>query len=429
MEELLRRAPRWLTEAALTRRAVDTFFRGWARRRVAELDHLTVGRSQKRILLGLVHRAQTTRFGQEHDFRRIRCVADFRRLVLLRTPAQLWREYWQPAFPRLAGATWPGPITSLAVSENLLTGPFPCVPVSADLVAAHRRAALTALAFVAQARSTVRLFSGRLFLLGDGTTLHPVDAGPRPVADLAELVGLPASYLFAPPGAGGREGATAEEQMRELAQASAALPVTCLAGTAERLVRLFGQLREFTGRGRVADAWPELAAVVFSRGPLDPDRNRLLQAAGVTGGTPPFLLLEASLQPEGVVAVEDPRHGHLRLLADHDVYFEFVPVEQLGRPQPDRFEAAEVQVGVPYALALTSPAGLWACLVGTVVCFERREPPLLRVVATGVQREPPATVAPPPARPLTRSAPGMPLRPPHPRVGTGLTLPVLRSLS
>jgi hypothetical protein len=63
-----------------------------------------------------------------------------------------------------------------------------------------------------------------------------------------------------------------------------------------------------------------------------------------------------------------------------------------------------------------------------VVCFERREPPLLRIVATGVQREPPATVAPPPAKPARKPV-TFPVQPPHPRISTGLTLPIIRSLS
>ena len=85
-------------------------------------------------------------------------------------------------------------------------------------------------------------------------------------------------------------------------------------------------------------------------------------------------------RPEGAVAIEDPRHRSLRLLPDHGVYFEFVPVDQVGKARPERYSAAQVQLGVPYALAVSSPAGVWACLVGSIVRFEHRDPPLLRLV-------------------------------------------------
>ena len=77
-----------------------------------------MARCQKRTLLGLVHKAHTTRFGRDHDFRRIRDIQDFRRLVPLRTPLDLWREYWQPAFPYLDDVSWPGPIPYLALSSG-----------------------------------------------------------------------------------------------------------------------------------------------------------------------------------------------------------------------------------------------------------------------------------------------------------------------
>src|SRR5437588_34719 len=86
-------------------------FRRQARRRLLGLDRAAPGRAQVRALLGLVHRAQTTRFGLDHDFRRIQTPADFQRLVPLRTTAELWQQYGLPGLPalgELGGAAWPG---------------------------------------------------------------------------------------------------------------------------------------------------------------------------------------------------------------------------------------------------------------------------------------------------------------------------------
>src|SRR5207302_9693190 len=176
MKELVRSALQWLADTRLARSVVDTVFRGRARRHLVELDQQTLARSQNRTLLGLVHRARKTRFGRDHDFPRIRTASDFQRLVPLRTPAELWREYWQPTFPTLAGATWPGPIPYLAISSGQVNGPFPYIPVSPDLWAVQQAAALTSLAFVMHARPRSRLCSGRLLLLGGGSTLTPLDA-------------------------------------------------------------------------------------------------------------------------------------------------------------------------------------------------------------------------------------------------------------
>src|SRR5438445_7271064 len=157
MKELVRSAFQWLADSRLARRVVDTLFRAKARRRVVELDRQSVASCQNRTLLGLVHKGHKTRFGRDHDFRRIRTAEDFQRLVPLRTPAELWREYWQPAFPNLAGATWPGPIPYLAISSGQANGSFPYIPVSSELWATQQTAALTSLAFVLHARPRSRL--------------------------------------------------------------------------------------------------------------------------------------------------------------------------------------------------------------------------------------------------------------------------------
>src|SRR5207249_3928982 len=86
-------------------------------------------------------------------------------------------------------------------------------------------------------------------------------------------------------------------------------------------------------------------------------RAQLPRLAGTSAG-PPVLLMEACVRPEGVFAIEDPRHGLLRLALDHGIYFEFVPLQELSRPSPQRLGLEEVTAGVPYALAVTTP-GLW----------------------------------------------------------------------
>ena len=99
-----------------------------------------------------------------------------------------------------------------------------------------------------------------------------------------------------------------------------------------------------------------------------------------------MLLLEMVGRAEGPIAVEDPSHGLLRLLFDHGVYFEFVPPAQADDPRCPRLDIDEIDLGVPYELALTSPSGLWACRLGRTVCLERRDPPLLRFIETAIRK-------------------------------------------
>jgi hypothetical protein len=378
----------WLTSTRLARGLADALLRRRARRRLLALDGVSP-RVQNCTLLGLVHRAQGTRFGREHDFHRVRTPDDFRRLVPLRSAASLWQQYGVPALPALGGAAWPGPISYLATCDGSPGRPSPPLPVSRELVATHREALWTALALVHGARPKARLLAGSLLFVGGGAALTPLRAGVATgnLEELtrAQLPRLLRPYMVVAPYSG-------EASLHALAERGTGLPVTCLAGSARRLVRLFDCLRERTGCDSLLDVWPALTAILYSRGPDDPDRAALARLAGTSAG-PPVLLMEACVRPEGVFAIEDPRHGLLRLALDHGIYFEFVPLEELGRPRPRRYGLEEVTTGVPYALAVTTP-GLWACLTGLTVCFERNDPPLLRSIESRTPALPPAEILP-----------------------------------
>jgi hypothetical protein len=333
---------KWLAGTGMTRRLADTLLRRRALRRVAELDQVDAARCQARTLQGLVHHARNTPFGRAHDFRRIHTAADFRRLVPLRT-----------ALPDTMNSDEPG------------------------LIKSHRTAAWTALSLVFAGRPQARLFAGCLLVVGgDGRS-----SGVKPAVTMRSFPPLlqPYTEWFR---LKRREANLLNGPYPSPAEPHVRLPVTGLAGEADELGRCFKQVLDLTGRERIADVWPGLTAVLYTRRPAGTARQDLAAWLGGKSPLSTILMLEACVHAGGVIAVEDPRHDLLRLIPDHGVYFEFVPVEQLGEREPARHTVAEVEPGLPYALALTSSAGLWATLTGQTVRFERRQPPLFHLLET-----------------------------------------------
>jgi hypothetical protein len=80
---------------------------------------------------------------------------------------------------------------------------------------------------------------------------------------------------------------------------------------------------------------------------------------------------------EGFIAFGDPDTGLLRLVLDHRIFYEFVPVDQLGTEHQERHWLGNVQTGVNYAVIVSTCAGLWAHIIGDTVRFETLTPPLL----------------------------------------------------
>src|SRR5262249_24589641 len=120
--------------------------------------------------------AEFTGFGRDHDFRRIATVADYQHRVPLRTYEQFWQDYWRPVFPFLMDVTWPGRVPYFALSSGTTTGSTKYVPLSAEMLASNRKAALTTLAFFLAAYPDAALFRGHLFFLGGSTELQDLGA-------------------------------------------------------------------------------------------------------------------------------------------------------------------------------------------------------------------------------------------------------------
>jgi hypothetical protein len=361
----------------LVRRAADAALARWSRRRVAALDHLDVAETQRRTLRRLAARAAATRFGRDHDLAGVRTPADFRERVPLRTYEQFWNDYWSAAFPRLGGVTWPGPIPYHALSSGTTSGTTKYVPVSPDMLASNRRAALTSLALFRNHDPNAALFTGRTFFLGGSTALARQADGSL-AGDLSGIAAVELSpalrpYTFPPPDLALLT--DWDEKVDRLAHAAVRLPVTAVTGVPAWLLVLFDRVKRAAGKATVAEVWPMLRLVVHGGTRFDPYRELFRREVG----SHRVAFQETYPCSEGFVAAEDPRWpGLLRVLPDHGLFFEFVPLAELDAARPTRHTLAEVEPGVPYAVVLTTCAGLWAYVVGDTVAFERRDPPLLR---------------------------------------------------
>jgi hypothetical protein len=369
----------------IARRGVDYLMGVLARRRARELDRLDVVRVQERQLLGLVHFARATRFGQAHGFDKVRSVADFQARVPLRDYEAFWSQWWSGSFPYLQGVTWPEYIPYFGLSSGTTSGSTKYLPLSRRLLGSNTKAALTSLAWFLDAHPPTPLFTGRLFFLGGSTDLVDLSvaagrAGHRGRVlggDLSAVTTLEASAWMKPFSFPPAELALVkdwDQKMTTLARLSAGLNITMISGVPSWLLVLFERLRQVTGKQHISDIWPGLRLVIHGGTKFDPYRDLFRQQVGSdrVGYT------EVYPASEAYVAAQEHREGLLRIIPDHDIFFEFVPVEDLDSPRPARHTLADLELGVNYAIVLTTCAGLWSYVLGDTVIFEKRRPPLLR---------------------------------------------------
>ena len=281
----------------------------------------------------LIHRARDTRFGRDHAFERIHTVADFQSAVPLRTYEALWNDYLRDRYPVFENLTWPGRIPYLALTSGTTQGATKYIPVSREMVASNRKAAQTMVAYHLAARPASRLFHGRLFFLGGTADLEEPAPGVRQ-GDLSGIAALELSeflrpYTF-PPLALALESnwdrklaLLAEQSLRRAdhaGQRSAELAAHALSARP-------GALRQ---ERRSARSGRSSKSSFTAESSSTPTRR----PSSTSWARPDIRLQETYPCSEGFIAFGDPGSGLLRLLLDHGLFYEFVPVDELDSPAP-----------------------------------------------------------------------------------------------
>jgi hypothetical protein len=159
--------------------------------------------------------------------------------------------------------------------------------------------------------------------------------------------------------------------------------LTCLVGGPSSILQVLKETRRLTGRDSLRAIWPDLCAIVCVRSGLSFDLKSVRGAIADES----ILILEAWCDNAAPVAIEDPRHNALRLLTNHGIFWEFIPIESLTS-EPERLSVGSVEVGGRYALAVSSAAGVWSYLLREQIVIVRRTPLLIHIL------ESPAVTAP-----------------------------------
>ena len=300
----------------------------------------------------------------------------------LRRYEDFWSAYWRPAFPNLVDCSWPGRIPFFAASSGTSTGATKFIPVTREMLRSNRQGGLDLLAHHLCARPQSRVFGGRNLLLGGSTDLFEHAPGVRG-GDLSGIAAatLPAwarPFAFPPPAIARLVDWT--EKMARLAECAPAADIRSIAGTPSWLLLFFDELvRRHPGRGtRLAEFFPRLELVTHGGVNFAPYRPRFAEWLGGNRAE----LREVYAASEGFIAAADRGEGDgLRIVLDHGIFYEFVPVAEIAATAPTRHWLGDIETGVDYAPALSTCAGLWAYILGDTVRFISRDPP--RLLVTG----------------------------------------------
>jgi hypothetical protein len=368
--------------------------------------------AQRRTLRHLLWRARDTWFGRRHRFAAIRDHADFARAVPVGDYAGRLAMF-QRILAGEADVSWPGRVRYFARTSGTTVG-RKYIPLTDEGLRSHARAVRSILAFYArQGRGlAARLLEGKLLFLGSTASLEPVGPGgapPEPGPALAkftrhqcggftrrggpgalagDLSGIRMARLpwyarpWYEPGLEVARIRSWNERIEAMARRTLSRDVRFLAGIATWIIPLFDRLCALRGvpaEGGMSHIWPNLQVYAYGGMHLGPYRP-ILDRYFAPGRSPRYLGTYTA--SEGSIAIQaEPDDPSLELLTDNGLFYEFVPAEEHDRPGARRLTVGQVQTGVPYAIVLSTCAGLWAQAIDDVVRFTSLVPP--RIVFVG----------------------------------------------
>jgi hypothetical protein len=358
------------------------FLRLYARRRKSQLNAMDLSSVQEGQLLRLVAKAKDTLFGKQHGFERIRSVAEFQAQVPLRTYENFWDDYFKNKFPCLDHVTWPGRIPFFAVSSGTSSGKTKYLPLSKEMIRSNVKAGTDLLSHHVNYRPHSKLFGGKSFVLGGSTDLVEeapgIWSGDLSGIAVKTLPWWAAQRYFPEPELALLK--NWEEKIELLSRRSLREDIRMISGVPSWMLLFLNRVWDLKpeSRGQIGGAYPNLEMIVHGGVNFAPYRKQFDEMLRGSHAE----LREVYPASEGFIAVQDlsPEEG-MRVVPDHGIFFEFVPVGDLKSENPRRLWAKNVEVGAEYAIVMSTCAGLWSYVIGDTVKVVERSP--LRLFVTG----------------------------------------------
>ncbi|MCY7292977.1 MAG: GH3 auxin-responsive promoter family protein, partial [Ferruginibacter sp.] len=151
--------------------------------------------------------------------------------------------------------------------------------------------------------------------------------------------------------------------------------VTMLAGVPTWTLLLLKRILEITQKQTIKEVWPNLELYINGGVSFIPYRKQFEAIIGK-----PINYLEIYNASEGFIAgQEKPDDDGMMLFTEHGIFYEFLPVEEYGKPNPKTLGLKAVQLHKNYAIVISTTGGLWRYIMGDTVEFTSLNPYKIKI--------------------------------------------------
>ena len=152
--------------------------------------------------------------------------------------------------------------------------------------------------------------------------------------------------------------------------------VTSLAGVPSWMLVLLNKVLYETGKDNLLEIWPNLEVYFHGGVSFEPYSTQYKNILPKTS----FQYYEIYNASEGFFAMQDQNNSSdLLLMLDYGIFYEFLDMKTYENKNPKIMPLSDVEIGVNYAIIITTNAGLWRYQIGDTVRFTSLNPYRIRV--------------------------------------------------
>lgn len=335
---------------------------------------------QTEVLMRLVSDASSTEWGTAHKYDTIKSYGNFASQVGVQDYESL-KGYIDRMRHGESDVLWKGRCRWFAKSSGTTNDKSKFIPVTPrGLQNVHYKGGFDVVSLYLRNNPQSRFFSGKGLILG-GSHAANYNLPGSLVGDLSailiENVNPFVNFLRVP----GKQIALLsdfEEKMDKIARATANVNVTNISGVPSWMMAVLKHMLDITGKNSVDELWPNLEVFFHGGVAFTPYREQYMQLVR----KPEMKYMETYNASEGFFGIQDdPSDPSMLLMIDYDIFYEFIPFDELDSPNPTVLPLWEVETDKNYAMLISTSCGLWRYMIGDTVRFTSKEP--YKIVITG----------------------------------------------
>lgn len=335
---------------------------------------------QDEVLKKLLGTGRYGEFGQKYAFEDLLNYEDFKKRVPIHTYEQLF-PYIERLLHGEQNVLWPSEVKWFAKSSGTTNARSKFIPVTREaLEESHFKGGKDLLSIFINNYPDTKIFSGKGLAIGGSYRVNEFDpTNSSNYGDVSAVImqNLPpwAEFIRTP----SLEVALMdnwEEKIDKLAKETIKADVTQIAGVPTWTVLLLQYILQMEKKQSVLEIWPNLE--VFFHGAVSFAPYKKLFRALIPSDQMKYW--ETYNASEGFFGIQSEKGSEeLLLMLDYGVFYEFIPMEEIGKEYPEAIGLQDVDVGKNYAMVITTNAGLWRYSIGDTVKFTSVSPYKIKI--------------------------------------------------